>query len=158
MTVDAAIPAGNRGLRLERAFDAPRALVFQCWTDPARLAAWWAPRPFTMPRLTLDPRPGGRIEAAMRAPDGSDHPFDGEYLEVVPPERLVFRSRIRAGTGVLFENEHVVVFEEDGDRTRVTLDVRVVEARAEAAPYLAGMAEGWRMCLDQLAEIVSGKA
>ncbi len=111
-----------------------------------------------MPRLTLDPRPGGRIDAAMRAPDGSEHPFDGEYLEVVPPERLVFRSRIRAGAGVLFENEHVVVFEEDGDRTRVTLDIRVVEAQAEAAPYLAGMAEGWRMCLDQLAEVVSGQA
>ncbi len=30
MTVAAAIPAGNRSLRLERAFDAPRALVFEC--------------------------------------------------------------------------------------------------------------------------------
>ena len=155
MTVAETIPVENRSLHLERTFDAPRALVFQCWTDPARMAAWWAPRPFTMPRLTLDLRPGGRIDAAMRAPDGTEHPFDGEYLEVEAPAHLVFRSRIRTETGVLFENEHVVVFEEDGDRTRITLDIRVVSTQAEAAPYLAGMGEGWRMCLDQLTEIVA---
>jgi len=155
MSVAEIIPAETRSLRLERVFDAPRALVFQCWTDPARMAAWWAPLPYTMPSLKLDVRPGGRIEAVMRAPDGSDQPFQGEFLEVEAPALLVFRSWIDTEDGVLFENKHHVRFEEDGDRTRLTLDITVVSALAEAAPYLKGMSEGWTMCLDQLTEIIA---
>jgi len=158
MIIADTIPVENRTLHLTRTFDAPRALVFKCWTDPALLAAWWAPRPFTMPRLTLDVRPGGRIDAAMRAPDGTDHPFDGEYTVVEEPSRLEFRSWIRAGDDILFENAHVVTFEEDGDRTVVTLDVKVVSAQAGAAGHLSGMAQGWAMCLDQLAEVVADLA
>jgi uncharacterized protein YndB with AHSA1/START domain len=155
MSIAESIPPEARSLRLVRTFEAPRVLVFKCWTDPVHLAAWWAPRPFSMPRLTLDVRPGGRIEAEMQTPEGLRHPFDGEYVAVEEPSRLEFRTRIREGDGVLFENAHVVTFTEDGDRTTVTLEITIVSAKEGAAPYLAGMAEGWAMCLDQLAEVVA---
>jgi len=156
--IDDAIPVGQRSLHLTRRFDAPRELVFRCWTDPARLAAWWAPRPFTMPRLTLDLRPGGRIEATMKAADGTEHGFDGEYISVDEPTRLEFTTRVRVGDDILFEEHNVVTFEQDGDHTLLTLDVIVVSARAGAAPYLAGMAQGWSTCLTQLSETITEDA
>lgn len=154
MIIDPGIPAEQRSLRLTRTFDAPPSLVFKCWTDPARLAAWWAPRPFTMPQLTLDIRPGGKIEAVMRSPEGQEHGFDGEYIAVDEPARLEFRTRIRQDGAILFENHHVVTFADDGDGTLLTLQVTLLSAEAGAAPYLSGMAQGWTMCLDQLAEVV----
>jgi uncharacterized protein YndB with AHSA1/START domain len=48
-------------LALTRIFDAPRALVYQAFTDPDHLAAWWGPIGNSLPRdeIDFDVRPGG---------------------------------------------------------------------------------------------------
>ena len=48
-------------LALTRIFDAPRALVYQAFTDPDHLAAWWGPIGNSLPRdeIEFDVRPGG---------------------------------------------------------------------------------------------------
>ena len=33
----------ERVLVITRVFDAPRALVFKCWTEPQHLVRWWGP-------------------------------------------------------------------------------------------------------------------
>jgi uncharacterized protein YndB with AHSA1/START domain len=63
---------------MTRVLDAPRALVFRAWTDPALMAKWWGPSSFTNPLCELDPRPGGAIRIHMRAPDGTVYPMTGE--------------------------------------------------------------------------------
>lgn len=81
-------------LVLTRSFDAPRDLVFKVWTDPKHLAHWWGPHGFTTQIREMDVRPGGAWRYAMRGPDGNEYPFDGVYVEVVEPERLVFDGTI----------------------------------------------------------------
>ena len=80
----------DREFVITRILDAPRALVFRAWTDPKHMAAWWGPQTFTNPTCELDPRPGGKWYIQMRGADGIDHPCQGVYREVAPPERLVF--------------------------------------------------------------------
>lgn len=48
-------------LALTRIFDATRALVYQAFTDPDQLAAWWGPVGNSLPRdeIEFDVRPGG---------------------------------------------------------------------------------------------------
>ena len=48
-------------LALTRIFAAPRALVYQAFTDPDHLAAWWGPIGNSLPRdeIEFDVRPGG---------------------------------------------------------------------------------------------------
>jgi uncharacterized protein YndB with AHSA1/START domain len=48
-------------LALTRIFDAPRALVYQAFTNPDQLAAWWGPIGNSLPRdeIEFDVRPGG---------------------------------------------------------------------------------------------------
>ncbi|MDF2716817.1 MAG: hypothetical protein K0R28_3742, partial [Paenibacillus sp.] len=38
----------DRELLVTRAFDTPRELVYQAWTDPEHLPHWWGPRGFTV--------------------------------------------------------------------------------------------------------------
>ena len=54
--------------------------VWRYWTDPQRMCNWWGAA------AELDPRPGGICRVEM---DGGPV-MRGEYLEVVPYERIVF--------------------------------------------------------------------
>jgi uncharacterized protein YndB with AHSA1/START domain len=138
-----------------RVFDAPRELVWKAWTDPTRLAKWWGPKGFTNPVCVVDPRPGGAIRIDMRGPDGTVYPMTGIYQEIVEPERIVFTASALDEKGKpLFEVLNTATFTEQGGKTRLTLQARVVKTTAEAAPYLRGQEQGWgwSQSLDRLAE------
>jgi uncharacterized protein YndB with AHSA1/START domain len=122
-----------------------------------RLQRWWGPKGFTNPRCEVDVQPGGTIRIDMRAPDGVVYPMTGVFHEIVEPERLVFTSSALDKNGEpLFETLNTVTFAEEGAKTKLTLHVVVSKVKAEAAPHLAGMEEGWKMTLDRLAGEVAG--
>jgi uncharacterized protein YndB with AHSA1/START domain len=72
---------------LERAFDAPRELVWKAWTDPKLLPRWYGPNAETIVHR-LDLKPGGLWLVEMKWGGKSNHQRV-EYKEVTPPERLV---------------------------------------------------------------------
>lgn len=140
-------------LVITRIFNAPADLVFRAWTEPKQLAQWWGPSGFTNPVCELDARPGGAIRVHMRAPDGTTYPMSGVYREIDPPRRLVFLSSALDQEGwPLFEILNTVTFSEQGGRTALRLEARVVKATAQAPQYFDGMDEGWRQSLVRLAE------
>ena len=49
----------DREIVISRVLDAPRVLVFDVWTDPRHVAAWYGPRGFTITTLDMDVRAGG---------------------------------------------------------------------------------------------------
>ena len=143
----------ERELVLTRVFDAPRELVFKAWTDPKQVAQWWGPHRFTNPVCDLDVRPGGAIRIHMRGPDGTVYPMTGVYQEVVEPERLVFTSAaLDADGNPMFEVLTTVTFAEQGGKTKQIMRARVINTTAQAAPYIAGMEQGWTQSLERLAE------
>lgn len=153
---DPVTESSERELVITRVFDAPRSLVFKVWTDPKHMAQWWGPHGFTNPVCELDVRPGGAILIHMRGPDGAVYPMTGVFQEIVEPERLVFTSAALDEAGKpLFEGLTTVTFVEQGGKTALTLQARVVKATAEAAPHLAGMEVGWTQSLERLAAYVA---
>jgi len=80
-------------LSITRTFDAPRALVFEMWTNPEHLRHWWGPKIFTAPVAEVDLRVGGKYLLCMQWPDGRLACNGGEFKEIVPPERLVLTQR-----------------------------------------------------------------
>lgn len=72
-----------------RTVDAPRELVFDCWTKPEHMRRWLGPRALTMVSCEVDLRVGGGYRYVHRAPDGQEYAFRGEYREIARPERLV---------------------------------------------------------------------
>jgi uncharacterized protein YndB with AHSA1/START domain len=78
-------------LRIERTFNAPAQAVFDAWTSTEVLGRWWPAGPdWDTPVVEVDVRVGGRLRLVMRRPDGQEFGGSGEYLEITPPERLVF--------------------------------------------------------------------
>ena len=152
-------PMAERELTLTRIFAAPRALVFQAWTEPQRVARWWGPTGFTNPVCELDLRPGGTIRIVMRAPDGTDYPMTGVFREIVVPERLVFTNNaVDAAGKTLLEGLTTVTFAEHEGKTKLVLKTRAVAVAAAAARFLDGMEEGWTQSLERLGEFVAAGA
>jgi uncharacterized protein YndB with AHSA1/START domain len=101
-----------------REFDAPRDLVFAAWSDPKHLAQWWGPNGFTTTTHSFDFRPGGMWRFVMHGPDGRDYQNRITFEEILPPERIVYRHGGDDNEPVHFKQ--TVVFEDIGDRTRIT--------------------------------------
>jgi len=87
----AAEALSDREIVAMRVFDAPRELVFEAWTDPHHLEHWWGPKGFTNTFHQFDMRPGGIWRFVMHGPDGVDYKNESVFVEVVKPERIVFR-------------------------------------------------------------------
>jgi uncharacterized protein YndB with AHSA1/START domain len=81
----------DREVILSRTLDAPRTLVWHVWTDPAQFAQWWGPRGFTLTMKEFEVRVGGRARFILHGPDGADYDNRIDYLELTPPERIVYR-------------------------------------------------------------------
>ena len=140
-----------RELTIHRVFSAPRSLVYRMWTEPDHMAAWFGPRMFTNPRCELDVRPGGAIFVEMQGPDGTIYPMGGQFIEVRPPEQLVFTSAAldHDGTKHLEVHNTITLTEENG-RTLMKLVARVLSATEIGEGYLSGMEEGWKQSFDKL--------
>jgi uncharacterized protein YndB with AHSA1/START domain len=65
--------------------------VFQAFADPTHLAQWWGPRGFTNTFREFDLRPGGAWRFVMHGPDGANYPDESVFVDVSPPERVVFK-------------------------------------------------------------------
>jgi uncharacterized protein YndB with AHSA1/START domain len=74
-----------------RVFAAPRELVFDAFSNPDHLVHWWGPKGFTNTFSEFALRPGGAWRFVMHGPDGVDYQNAKDFVEVVKPERIVFR-------------------------------------------------------------------
>lgn len=78
-------------LRMQRVFDAPRALVWRAWTSPEIRVLWMGPVEWPMVSGAGDFRVGGAWRACLRSPETGEELWQGGvYREIVPEERLVF--------------------------------------------------------------------
>jgi uncharacterized protein YndB with AHSA1/START domain len=142
-------------LVLERTFDAPRELVWQVMNDPERVTNWWGPRGYTTTVEEMDVRPGGRWRWINHTTDGHDVPFKGEYLEVVPFERVV-RTEIFDVPG--FDDKaaiDTVTFEDLGGRTKVVARSRFPSVEDLEGALATGMIGGALETYDRLAEEIA---
>jgi len=79
-----------------RTWDAPRELVFACMTTAEHLTHFWGPTGVSTPigNITIDLRPGGVFETIMvNDADGTEFASRGVYVEIDPPEKLVWTEQ-----------------------------------------------------------------
>lgn len=125
----------EREIVTTRVFDFPRALVWRAWTEPDHLARWWGPNGFTNTFHAFDLRPGGDWRFVMHGPDGTDYKNHSIFLEIAPPERLVFDHV----SGHLFRATTTLEAVE-ANHTRVTY--RMLHPTAEACEKIRAFAGG----------------
>jgi uncharacterized protein YndB with AHSA1/START domain len=147
----------GRDLILTRTIDAPREKVYRAWTDPLLLTQWFAPLPWTTPKVELDVRAGGSSLVVMRGPEGNEFPCPGVYLEVVPNERLVFTDAYTKAWEPAEKPFMTVIltFENDAGKTKYTARVRHWTVADREAHEKMGFHQGWAQCTEQLAAVVA---
>ena len=162
-------PADEPVLRLTRVFRAPRALVWQAWTEAEHLTKWFGPKGFTMVSASFELRVGGVFHYRMRPPAG--HPMGnaemwGKFVfhEIVAPERLVFVNSfsneagevVRAPMSATWPLEVLNTYtfsEQDGRTTLQAHSTPYQASAAELATFAgakAGVRQGSSGMLDQL--------
>ena len=151
---------------MSRVFDAPRDLLWQCFTEPERMKQWWGPKGFTVIASAMDLRVGGSYHYGMKAPDGT--PMWGlfTYREIVPRERLVFVNSFSdekrgvtrhpmAPTWPLYMLSTFSFEDVPGGKTKFTVKWHTHNASAEEQKAFDGahdnMTQGWGGTMDQLA-------
>jgi len=147
--------AEPRSLVVSRIFPTPRHIVFKAWSSAEHIKRWFSPAGCTVPEAEIDFRPGGVFIVCMRLPEGKDYWSRGTYIEISPPDRLVFTSGVTVGDSKKFTVHTNVTFEDEGTGTRMTVR-QVFDIHDEAfLRAVEGSHEGWRTTLDKLEQEVA---
>ena len=139
-------------LVMSRVFDAPRALVYRAFTDPAQLAAWWGPTGSVRPLadMDFDVRPGGYQRFVQIFPDDPSIRAEVRIDLADVVENTVLEGVIRVGGQIPgdfepFETRFRFDFHDQSDgRTR--LDVQQWLPPHVIAPT----EDGWHQSFAQL--------
>ncbi len=117
-------------LYITRIYEAPRALVWDAWTDLEQVAQWWGPRGFTITTHSKDLRPGGHWHYTMHGPDGVDYINKTKYFEVEEQAKLVYDHGGNDEQAPLFR---VTVLFSDVDNGKTKLEMTMALPTPEAA-------------------------
>jgi len=142
-------------LTLVRRIRARPEIVFEAVTTAEGIAQWWGPDAGPVLLSESDPRVGGRYRVRFRRQlGGTEHESSGEFLEIVPPERVVLSWRWKGG-------------QEDPGESRVEIRLRAIPEGTELTFTHALLHDeesrlshegGWSGALDKLEALFAGKS
>jgi len=156
----------DKELLITHLFDAPVGEVFEAWTDPEKLKRWYAPDGCTIAYKAIEVKQGGQFHYYIHHPQHGGNWIIGTYLEILPPEKLVFTIRFTNENGDLTdalatgisaqwpgEIMTTVTFQSIGEQTKATIHEAVSEAEArKTGAYL-----GWIMMFNKLNRLLTGQ-
>ena len=130
-------------------------------TAPEHVRQWWGAKRGSMTECEVDLRPGGSWRYAMKATNGQEVAFHGEYREVEPPERLV-TTEVYEMPGMAPEDlqgtlNTVTLTEGDG-RTTVEVLIECPSAEVRDGIIASGMEDGMQESYDALEEVARSLA
>jgi uncharacterized protein YndB with AHSA1/START domain len=144
---------------ITREFDAPKHLVYKAFTTPELVKRWWHANRGEATIAEIDLRVGGAWRYVMVTDDGFEVGFHGEYLEIVPNERIV-TTEVYEGLpeGVSEEDAATVntaTFSETDGRTTLTLLVQATSKVSRDAIVESGMEAGLQDALGLLEQVAT---
>ena len=146
---------GDRQIVVSRSFDAPRDLVFLCYSKPELLRRWYGMPDWTTHICEIDFRVGGKWRLGQRSPDGYELASQGLYTAIVAPERIE-QTEFYDDNWTQGGTVNVLTLTEANGVTTATMTITFTtpEARAAAAasPMAVGMEIGFKRLDAVLAE------
>lgn len=139
-------------LRTRRTYAAPRDRVFGAWITPEAVRHWFIHDPSDwVGAPEIDARPGGHYRFTVKYL-GVTFTIHGTYLEVRPPERLVFTWEWQDDPLLEEDGDSLVTveFHEKGGATEVVLTHEKLPSEAARREH----AQGWEGCLDKFEPLV----
>lgn len=142
---------------ITREFNAPRDLVWKCWTQREHIEKWGAPQGFSMTAKVFDFKVGGENFYCQKSADGHEMWGKQTYIEINPPVKLVYTQSFADENGNLISHPMsptwpikmltTVILEEKNNKTTLTLTWTPYEANDEGIATfngaMEGMNQGW---------------
>jgi uncharacterized protein YndB with AHSA1/START domain len=150
--IELSVPTDEPVIRYRRFVKAPPELMFAMWTEPEHLRNWWGPRELELVLCEVDLRVGGSYRMVHRAPDGTEHAFRGEYLELDRPTKIVQTFVYEPWPDAV--SVESVQFEETGDGTLVRGESRHSSLENRDRHVESGMESGMAESYARLDELV----
>lgn len=152
---------------LRRSIPASPERVWELWTTPEGIGAWWAPDGFTTTVDELDLRPGGALDYTMTATGPEQVAFmeqagmplatrsHKEFTEVDGPNRLAYLSLIDFVPGVdPYQHLTVVTLERTPEGTDVVMECEPLHDQEWTERIVAGRTNE----LDNLERLTAGES
>ena len=143
----------ERTMVLERVIDAPVQAVWDAWTDPESLPKWWGPDGFSCRTERIDLREGGEWVFDMIGPDGTVYPNHHRYSRMQRQARIDYT--LHWGEDGPKHADASAVFEDLGQRTKVTLSMTFITAKEYEEAKGFGAVELGYQTLGKLADFVA---
>ncbi|SFH72664.1 SRPBCC family protein [Bradyrhizobium sp. Gha] len=137
-------------VRLHRVLATSPEKVYRAFVEADALAKWLPPNGFTCTVHHLEPKVGGTFKMSFRNfTTGNGHSFGGEYLELVPGQRLRYTDRFDDPDlpGVI---EVTVILK----KVLVGTEVDITQAGLPDAIPVEACYLGWQESLRNLAKLV----
>jgi uncharacterized protein YndB with AHSA1/START domain len=134
-----------------REFDAGRHLVYRAWTTPELIKRWWSGERGEVTSVEVDLQVGGKWRYVMVAHGGFEVAFHGEYIEIVPNERIVSTEVYEGAPGATAVN--TLTLTEAAGRTTMTLLVQHENQADRDAHINSGMEVGMQEAMDKLEQV-----
>jgi uncharacterized protein YndB with AHSA1/START domain len=140
-------------VRLHRVLRAPPGRIYQAFLEPDAMAKWLPPNGFTGKVHHMDARVGGSYKMSFtNFSGGGSHSFGGEYLELVPDQKLRYTDRFDdANLPGVMEVTVVLV------KVSVGTEVSIVQAGIPDAIPTEACYLGWQESLTLLAQLVEAQ-
>lgn len=145
-------------LSIERIIRAPRAAIWDAWTNPDSLGKWFMPAPLHCKVDRLDVTPGGVMVTQLSEDGATFFPHvQACFLVVEPRERLVFTNAVdsewRPATPQPVAMTAEITLRDHPDGTDYRVIVRHGDPAARAHHEEVGFFDGWGAVTDQLAAL-----
>ncbi len=144
----------DREIVVTREFNAPRDLVFDCWTIPALIKRWLGPVEWELTTCEFDPRVGGKWRFVSKGPGGYEMASGGTITEIIRPE-WIKTTEIYDIDWTGGETINTNAFTEDGGKTLSILTVLYATKEARDGAKATPMAEGMEMGFKRLDELLA---
>lgn len=137
-------------VRLHRVVATKPEKIYRAFLEGDALAKWLPPNGFTCTVHELDAKAGGRFKTSFRNfTTGHSHSFGGEYLELVPYERIIYTDKFD-DPNLPGEIQVTVTLKQVSCGT----DLHIVQAGLPDVIPLEACYLGWQESLRNLARLV----
>ena len=137
-------------VRLHRVLATRPEKVFRAFLDAEAMAKWLPPNGFTCKVHHMDPRVGGTFRMSFtNFTTKSSHSFGGEYLEIVPNERIRYTDRFDDPNLPDVIEVSVIL-----KPVSVGTEINIEQSNLPAAIPVEACYLGWQQSLMQLALLV----